>query len=148
MKGGKQGSDSERSDSRTHRNRLQESENGLYNGYDSNAAPKLADRAPYDHVVSESDSSDDENANTIGNVPLEWYRHEDHIGYDREGSAILKVRLVFLAQAPVTRRVYAISNSKPHSYQAFTFFAEGICERHPRPSYWTIRGRKIMANSI
>ena len=32
-----------------------------------------------------SDSSEDERParNTIGNVPLEWYNDEDHIGYDR-----------------------------------------------------------------
>lgn len=32
-----------------------------------------------------SDSSEDERParNTIGDVPLEWYEHEDHIGYDR-----------------------------------------------------------------
>jgi len=48
-------------------------------------------RGPYDHIASESDSSDDEDHNTIGNVPLEWYKHEDHIGYDKSGKAIAKV---------------------------------------------------------
>lgn len=39
-----------------------------------------------------SDSSEDErpNRNTVGAVPLEWYEHEDHIGYDIEGRAIAK----------------------------------------------------------
>ena len=26
----------------------------------------------------------------VGNVPLKWYKHEDHIGYDRDGSKIVK----------------------------------------------------------
>lgn len=39
-----------------------------------------------------SDSSEDErpNRNTIGDVPLAWYKHEDHIGYDKEGGKITK----------------------------------------------------------
>ncbi len=39
-----------------------------------------------------SDSSEDErpNRNTVGAVPLEWYQHEEHIGYDIEGRAIAK----------------------------------------------------------
>lgn len=40
----------------------------------------------------ETDSSEDErpSRNTIGNVPLKWYKHEDHIGYDREGGKLIK----------------------------------------------------------
>lgn len=32
-----------------------------------------------------SESSEDEKPprNTVGNVPLEWYKQEEHIGYDR-----------------------------------------------------------------
>ncbi|KAL0327668.1 UNVERIFIED_CONTAM: Ribosome biogenesis protein BOP1 [Sesamum angustifolium] len=43
-------------------------------------------------VVGESDSSEDEVAprNTIGNVPLEWYKDEEHIGYDLAGKKIKK----------------------------------------------------------
>eukprot|EP00803_Ostreobium_quekettii_P002581 evm.model.scf_1029.3 EVM.evm.TU.scf_1029.3 scf_1029:39095-48452(-) len=39
-----------------------------------------------------SDSSEDErpNKNTVGNIPLEWYKHEDHIGYDLEGKKVVK----------------------------------------------------------
>ncbi|KAL4425519.1 hypothetical protein ABPG75_009535 [Micractinium tetrahymenae] len=39
-----------------------------------------------------SDSSEDErpNRNTIGDVPLEWYQHEEHIGYDVEGRRLDK----------------------------------------------------------
>ncbi|KAG6601624.1 Ribosome biogenesis protein BOP1-like protein, partial [Cucurbita argyrosperma subsp. sororia] len=45
-----------------------------------------------DQVDEESDSSEDEVAprNTIGDVPLEWYRDEKHIGYDISGKKILK----------------------------------------------------------
>ncbi|KAG2446397.1 hypothetical protein HXX76_000982 [Chlamydomonas incerta] len=41
-----------------------------------------------------SDSSEDErpNRNTVGNVPLVWYKDEDHIGYDIEGARITKAQ--------------------------------------------------------
>lgn len=39
----------------------------------------------------EEDSSDEEDArNTIGNVPLEWYKDYDHIGYGLDGLKIMK----------------------------------------------------------
>ncbi|XP_042030365.1 ribosome biogenesis protein BOP1 homolog [Salvia splendens] len=43
-------------------------------------------------VVEESDSSEDEVAprNTIGDVPLKWYKDEEHIGYDLSGKKIKK----------------------------------------------------------
>jgi ribosome biogenesis protein ERB1 len=39
-----------------------------------------------------SDSSEDErpNRNTIGDVPLNWYRDEEHVGYDVDGTALTK----------------------------------------------------------
>jgi ribosome biogenesis protein ERB1 len=39
-----------------------------------------------------SDSSEDErpNTNTVGQVPLEWYNEEEHIGYDIDGNKIIK----------------------------------------------------------
>mmetsp|Transcript_31118 Transcript_31118/g.69148 ORF Transcript_31118/g.69148 Transcript_31118/m.69148 type:complete len:730 (-) Transcript_31118:537-2726(-) len=39
-----------------------------------------------------SDSSEDErpNRNTVGEVPLKWYKDEDHIGYDVEGNKLLR----------------------------------------------------------
>ncbi|KAJ3681156.1 hypothetical protein LUZ60_015645 [Juncus effusus] len=42
--------------------------------------------------VEESDSSEDEVAprNTVGDVPLIWYKDEEHIGYDIEGKKIKK----------------------------------------------------------
>ncbi|KAG0478999.1 hypothetical protein HPP92_013718 [Vanilla planifolia] len=44
------------------------------------------------HSVNESDSSEDEVAprNTIGDVPLDWYKDEEHIGYDITGKKIKK----------------------------------------------------------
>ncbi|RLM85158.1 hypothetical protein C2845_PM04G08930 [Panicum miliaceum] len=43
-------------------------------------------------AAEESDSSEDEVAtrNTVGDVPLEWYKDEEHIGYDIEGRKIKK----------------------------------------------------------
>ncbi|KAJ3218866.1 Ribosome biogenesis protein 1 [Dinochytrium kinnereticum] len=38
-----------------------------------------------------SDTSDEDHFNTIGNVPLEWYEDHDHIGYDLSGQKIKKV---------------------------------------------------------
>ncbi|RWS13226.1 ribosome biogenesis protein bop1-A-like protein [Dinothrombium tinctorium] len=39
----------------------------------------------------EYDSSDEEDLrNTIGNIPVEWYRDYKHIGYDLEGNKIVK----------------------------------------------------------
>lgn len=45
-----------------------------------------------DQGAEESDSSEDEVAprNTVGDVPLEWYRDEKHIGYDIAGKKIKK----------------------------------------------------------
>ncbi|KAK9133006.1 hypothetical protein Scep_012534 [Stephania cephalantha] len=42
--------------------------------------------------VEESDSSEDEVAprNTVGDVPLKWYKDEEHIGYDITGKKIKK----------------------------------------------------------
>lgn len=39
----------------------------------------------------ESDSSEDEGVlNRVGDIPLEWYKDEDHIGYDVEGRKLMK----------------------------------------------------------
>ena len=39
-----------------------------------------------------SDSSEDERPprNTVGEVPLEWYRDEQHIGYDHDANKLIK----------------------------------------------------------
>ncbi|PKA45813.1 Ribosome biogenesis protein BOP1 like [Apostasia shenzhenica] len=46
----------------------------------------------YHSASEESDSSEDEVAprNTVGDVPLEWYKEEEHIGYDISGKKIKK----------------------------------------------------------
>ncbi|KAL8574523.1 Ribosome biogenesis protein 1 [Nucella lapillus] len=39
----------------------------------------------------EEDSSDEEDVrNTVGNIPLEWYKDYDHLGYDVHGHKVLK----------------------------------------------------------
>ncbi|KAK9795607.1 hypothetical protein WJX73_008137 [Symbiochloris irregularis] len=45
-----------------------------------------------DHNQGSDDSSEDERParNTVGEIPLEWYKDEEHIGYDREGQKIAK----------------------------------------------------------
>ncbi|KPI83601.1 hypothetical protein ABL78_7354 [Leptomonas seymouri] len=63
----------------------------------SATAPANAGEA--DHVVrlgttqhlDESDSSEDEaTLNRVGDIPLEWYKDESHIGYDIEGKKLMK----------------------------------------------------------
>lgn len=50
------------------------------------------DAAPAADDDPASDSSEDErpNRNTVGDVPLDWYRAEEHIGYDKQGDRIMK----------------------------------------------------------
>lgn len=50
------------------------------------------DESGSDQGAEESDSSEDEVAlrNTVGDVPLEWYKDEKHIGYDISGKKITK----------------------------------------------------------
>ncbi|CAJ0963899.1 unnamed protein product, partial [Mesorhabditis belari] len=44
-------------------------------------------------AFDEFDSSDEEDLrNTIGNIPVEWYDEEEHIGYDKEGNKIGKAK--------------------------------------------------------
>ncbi|KAL5702799.1 Ribosome biogenesis protein 1 [Ranunculus cassubicifolius] len=67
--------------------------------YNSDISPVVSDDDDGDlnsddeiEAVEESDSSEDEVVprNTIGDVPLEWYKDEEHIGYDVEGKKIKK----------------------------------------------------------
>ena len=37
-----------------------------------------------------SSSEDERMVNTVGDVPMEWYEHEEHIGYDRDGKKIMR----------------------------------------------------------
>jgi len=42
-------------------------------------------------INDESDSSEDEGVlNRVGDIPMEWYEDEDHIGYDVEGRKVMK----------------------------------------------------------
>ena len=50
-----------------------------------------SDREGDEDAASDSSEEERENVNTIGeNIPLKWYEHERHIGYDLEGKAIVK----------------------------------------------------------
>ncbi|KAL7680728.1 putative BOP1 domain, WD40-repeat-containing domain, WD40-repeat-containing domain superfamily [Plasmopara halstedii] len=40
--------------------------------------------------VDDLSSDDEENVNTIGNVPLRWYEDYDHIGYNIDGKKVMK----------------------------------------------------------
>ncbi|KAG0248094.1 Ribosome biogenesis protein erb1 [Mortierella polycephala] len=41
-------------------------------------------------AVYDSDSSTEENENTVGNIPMQWYDDYPHIGYDVDGKKIMK----------------------------------------------------------
>ncbi|KAG4097015.1 BOP1NT domain-containing protein [Neocallimastix lanati (nom. inval.)] len=45
---------------------------------------------PEINPVYDSDTSDEETENTIGNVPIEWYDDFPHIGYDINGKKIMR----------------------------------------------------------
>ncbi|XP_022740823.1 ribosome biogenesis protein BOP1 homolog [Durio zibethinus] len=66
---------------------------GNNDGLDDNRdQDELSESSPSHQAVDESDSSEDEVSprNTIGEVPLEWYKDEKHIGYDIAGKKITK----------------------------------------------------------
>lgn len=56
-------------------------------------------------AVEESDSSEDEvpSRNTIGDVPLVWYKDEEHIGYDVKGRKIIKPSVINKLEELVNR---------------------------------------------
>ncbi|KPA76952.1 hypothetical protein ABB37_07326 [Leptomonas pyrrhocoris] len=65
----------------------------------ANAATALEKAGAADRVVrlgttqhlDESDSSEDEaTLNRVGDIPLEWYKDESHMGYDIEGKKLMK----------------------------------------------------------
>lgn len=47
-------------------------------------------RDDFDDVASDSSEEERPQRNTVGEVPLEWYSDEEHIGYDTEGQKIIK----------------------------------------------------------
>nr|XP_043619969.1 ribosome biogenesis protein BOP1 homolog [Erigeron canadensis] len=70
----------------------QSDEGGLSDGADDINQENQSESEDSREVVDESDSSEDEVGprNTIGDVPLEWYKDEEHIGYDVAGKKIKK----------------------------------------------------------
>ncbi|XP_042411799.1 ribosome biogenesis protein BOP1 homolog isoform X3 [Zingiber officinale] len=60
--------------------------------YDSGEDDQDASDYKSHRSAEESDSSEDEvpSRNTVGDVPLEWYKEEEHIGYDITGKKIKK----------------------------------------------------------
>lgn len=44
----------------------------------------------FDDAASDSSEEERPQRNTVGDVPLEWYSDEEHIGYDKEGEKIIK----------------------------------------------------------
>ncbi|XP_074578142.1 ribosome biogenesis protein BOP1 homolog [Curcuma longa] len=60
--------------------------------YDSGEDDQDASDYKSQNSAVESDSSEDEvpSRNTVGDVPLEWYKEEEHIGYDITGKKIKK----------------------------------------------------------
>jgi hypothetical protein len=59
----------------------------LYASYGPGAAPDATALAMHTDDLS---SDDEAPRNTIGNVPLEWYKDYEHIGYDLTGQKIVK----------------------------------------------------------
>ncbi|XP_062188566.1 ribosome biogenesis protein BOP1 homolog [Phragmites australis] len=68
-----------------------EGDEGSLSFEDSGEGSEAESDEPEEAAV-ESDSSEDEVApkNTVGDVPLEWYKNEEHIGYDISGRKIKK----------------------------------------------------------
>ncbi|KAB5574448.1 hypothetical protein DKX38_001642 [Salix brachista] len=82
-----------------------------------------------DQGAEESDSSEDEVAprNTVGDVPLEWYKDEKHIGYDIAGKKIKKKERQdkldsFLANVDDSKN-WLLSPTRP-SYLLYLFFSQ------------------------
>eukprot|EP00172_Hildenbrandia_rubra_P000884 Plantae.Rhodophyta-Hildenbrandia_rubra.ctg14992.p1 GENE.Plantae.Rhodophyta-Hildenbrandia_rubra.ctg14992~~Plantae.Rhodophyta-Hildenbrandia_rubra.ctg14992.p1 ORF type:complete len:769 (-),score=123.24 Plantae.Rhodophyta-Hildenbrandia_rubra.ctg14992:101-2407(-) len=58
---------------------------------DSNKNNSSSDEVGDDgEQVEESDSSSDEEANPLGDIPMRWYEGYDHVGYDKSGAQILR----------------------------------------------------------
>lgn len=83
---------SEFSEDEDDENPINEAEGDLSDGVDDHSEGDQSASEDSREVVDESDSSEDEVGprNTIGDVPLEWYNEEEHIGYDVAGKKIKK----------------------------------------------------------
>ncbi|CAN8286378.1 unnamed protein product [Cochlearia groenlandica] len=93
-----------------------------------------------DEAAEESDSSEDEVAprNTVGDVPLEWYKDEKHIGYDITGNKITKKE----KQDKLDSFLATMDDSKNWSvfktsllYIVSKYYADSICGGFRRKIY-------------
>lgn len=55
-------------------------------------APPQATKDVLDMHLDDLESDDEGAKNTIGTVPLEWYKEHDHIGYDLSGKEVKRVK--------------------------------------------------------
>ncbi|XP_042411804.1 ribosome biogenesis protein BOP1 homolog isoform X7 [Zingiber officinale] len=85
--------DQDASDYKSHSN-AEESDSSEDEGFSYDSGEDDQDASDYKshRSAEESDSSEDEvpSRNTVGDVPLEWYKEEEHIGYDITGKKIKK----------------------------------------------------------
>jgi ribosome biogenesis protein ERB1 len=52
--------------------------------------PEGGGAPPHDDPASDSSEDERPNRNTIGDVPLVWYKDEEHVGYDADGQRIAR----------------------------------------------------------
>ncbi|XP_056173365.1 ribosome biogenesis protein BOP1 homolog isoform X1 [Syzygium oleosum] len=85
-------SESGESDSQEHKGSVKTSNKGESSNDHARIDDSGSEISETDQRAEESDSSEDEvpSRNTIGDVPLEWYKDEEHIGYNVKGKKIKK----------------------------------------------------------
>ncbi|XP_056162736.1 ribosome biogenesis protein BOP1 homolog isoform X1 [Syzygium oleosum] len=85
-------SESGESDSQEHKGSVKTSNKGESSNDRARIDDSGSEISESDQRAEESDSSEDEvpSRNTIGDVPLEWYKDEEHIGYNVKGKKIKK----------------------------------------------------------
>ncbi|RKO97972.1 hypothetical protein CXG81DRAFT_11365 [Caulochytrium protostelioides] len=66
------------------------SDSGFEETIDANYNPEDWPELPEIDPEYNSDTSDEEVENTVGNIPAEWYAHLPHIGYNKEGKPIAR----------------------------------------------------------
>ena len=63
------------------------------------AAPHTLELGTFQDLADESDSSEEDFSNNrVGDIPLEWYADEEHVGYDIEGRKLMKKEKTALQQ--------------------------------------------------
>ena len=117
-----------------------------------------------DDLDAASDSSEEERPqrNTVGDVPLEWYSDEEHIGYDKDGEKIIKSKkkdaldrlLERNDDALAWRTVYdkyndeeiVLSKEEIRMIQNIRAgrFAHGDMELYPEENDWFSRHQEVM----